>query len=289
MFTLTEAKLVDQPFRLLDLPPELRLIIYRIALCSSPVMPYSNPLTSCEKPSYLSAPILCTSHKVHDEALEVLRSEGLFVVGVCSTSIRFLSRVIDLGKAQPFQPPTWLNTIRHLQIDLLWYPLVRAEDQGTELAENLRTVVHALKDNPVLRTLEISFYTPHGPTYFMSEDWIQNEAFDSLKRLRIKQVTLSGNFLRDNYVSNRLQELKLIIEGATPPDGTFTLERKWLDLKALTYSYGGIELDGRSHYRFAMRSMLRGNDEGFEASTDALKSFFRSRNPCPLFAGIDGV
>lgn len=289
MFTPTEPKLVDQPFRLLDLPPELRLIIYRMALCFSPIMPSSNPPKSCAKPSYLSAPILCTSHKVHDEALEVLRSEGLFVVGVCSRSIRFLSRVIDLRKAQPFQPPAWLNTIRRLQIDLLWHPLLRAEDQGTELAENLRTVVHALKDNPVLRTLEISFSTPYGPTFFMSEDWIQNEAFDSLKRLRIKRVTLSGNFLRDNDVNNRLQELKLIIEGATPPDGTSTLERKWLDLKALMYSSGGIEQDEWSHYRFAMRSMLRENVEGFEASRDALESLFRSRDPSPLLAGTDKI
>lgn len=272
MSTVTRPKLVDQPFGLLDLPPEIRLIIYRMALCSSLIMP-----KSCGISPYLSAPLLYTSHKVHDEALEVLRSEGLFFVGVCSRSIKFLSRVIHLGKAQPFQPPAWFSTIRRLQIELVWQPIVYAEDQGTELAENLRTVVHDLKDNSVLRSLEISFHTPHGPTFFMSQDWIQNEAFDSLKRLRIKQVTLSGNFLRDLYIRNRLEELKLVIEGNTPPDDISAPEQKWLAFKELICSYGGMERDKWLPFRLAIRSMLRKDDKGFEVCRVALESCFQSR------------
>ncbi|MCJ1262516.1 hypothetical protein MMC22_002386 [Lobaria immixta] len=278
MFTPTTSHLGDQPFRLFDLPLEIRRIIYGMALCSSPIMPFSNPPESHEISTYPSTKLLCASHRVHDEALDILRSEGQFVVGVCSRSIRFLSRSIYLGKAQPFQPPAWFNTIRRLQIDLFWQRALYPEEQGSELAENLRTVVQALKDNRSVRTLEISFSTPHGPTFMMSEDWIQNEAFNSLKRLRFKQVFLSGNFLGDPLVAKRLQELKLIMEGNTLPNGISAVELKWLGMKELIYSHGGIEPDEWFLIRLPISAMLREDDEGFEASRAPLERHFRARD-----------
>lgn len=278
MFTPTTPHPGDQPFRLVDLPLEIRRIIYGMALCSSPIMPFSNPPESHEISTYPSTNLLCASHRVHDEALDILRSEGQFVIGVCSRSIRFLSRVIYLGKAQPFQPPAWFNTIRRLQIDLFWQRALSAELQGSELAENLRTVVHAIKDNRSVRTLEISFRTPSGLTFLMSGAWIQNEAFKSLERLRFKQVFLSGNFLGDPLVNRRLQELKLIMEGNTPPNGISAVELKWLALKELIYSHGGIEPEEWFLVRSPILSMLREDDEGFEACRAALERHFRARD-----------
>ncbi|MCJ1424828.1 hypothetical protein MMC29_002716 [Sticta canariensis] len=274
MLTVTVPGLADQPFRLLDLPTEIRLMIYRVALCSSPIMPFSDSPQSRGKSLCLSTPLLCTSHKVHDEALGILHSDGVFFVRVCSKRIRFLSRVLYLGNAHPFMPPAWFKAIRRLQIDIFWESAVHAEDQAVELAENLRTVAQAVKENSNLRTLEISFWTPPGPTFVMSKDWIQNEAFASLKRLRAKQVTLSGNYLNDFYVKQRLQELKLIIEGNIAPDGISALERKWLDLKELVHSEGGIEPGEWAPFRSAMRAMLGENQEDFEASRDAVEACF---------------
>lgn len=134
--------------------------------------------------------------------------------------------------------------------------------------------MQAVKENCNLRTLEISFWTPQGPAIVMSKTWIQNEAFGSLKRLRVKQVTLSGNFLNDSCFRQRLQELKLIIEGNTAPDGISALERKWLDLKELVYSKGGIEPDEWAPFRSAIRAMLGENEEDFEASRDAVVACF---------------
>ncbi|KAF2231150.1 hypothetical protein EV356DRAFT_310207 [Viridothelium virens] len=74
MFSPSNANVGKGPSRFLDLPAEIRNIIYRFCLISA-----AQPLLPCQSPEGLQPQILRLNRKIHDEACSVLYGDNTYV------------------------------------------------------------------------------------------------------------------------------------------------------------------------------------------------------------------
>ncbi|KAF2465978.1 uncharacterized protein BDR25DRAFT_306443 [Lindgomyces ingoldianus] len=119
---------VGECFLLDKLPPELRLAVYEELLLADE--PIRGRVSRKEKKYGLSPAILAVSRQIYDEAHQVFFGKNTFVITSIPEDINTEAskesspeaKIKALGRFDPpLHPVRWLS-IRHLTIDLLYYP-----------------------------------------------------------------------------------------------------------------------------------------------------------------------
>ena len=166
----------SQPaFPFLQLPPEIRNMVYRFHLPNDRVtyrsMAASRLLQSLNRPLRRTEgfDILFTNKQIHKEALYLLCTEKTFVIEISSLSIDFLSSSPETSGLDLIVPnPDMYQSIRHIELHIDWSSYARLScpplspqrsriSPVESLDDNMATVCQQLPRFQQLRSIDVTW------------------------------------------------------------------------------------------------------------------------------------